>query len=182
MLTAVFLSSCSLLREEGDPEPTINEKQALKRVDSVLDDTFKVVRPRLRWRDEPAHRSERRNSLTNTADGEVRVGRERHVRTKISKAKLNELFAVVRKHWSEEGFEVKDLGTQKPSLSGTAPDGCIANFEVSGLGEVHIGVSVGALSDARSGDIRGDEGDKFPEAPNGGPDYTPDVLDPYWSM
>ncbi|MFI0712797.1 hypothetical protein ACH4SK_19555 [Streptomyces inhibens] len=180
VLSSTFLGSCSLLRGDN-PEPTVNVKQAIKRVDSVLDETLKAVHPRLKWRDDPAHLSERRNSFTNTADGEVRVGRERHVRTKISKAKLNELLTIVDKHWRKEGFKTKLLNPREPSISGTASDGCIVNFSVSGFGDVSIAASVGAVSDAPSGDIEGEEGDDFPKSPEGGPDYTPDVRDPYWS-
>ncbi|MFF4603710.1 hypothetical protein ACFY12_13360 [Streptomyces sp. NPDC001339] len=156
-------------------------EQAVKQVDSLLNETFKMVSPRLKWRDDPAHMSQRRNSFTNKSDGEVRVGRQRHVRTKISKAKLTKLLAVVENYWRGEGFKITMLDPREPSISGKRSDGCVVNLSVTGFGDVSIAASVGALSDGPSGDVEGEEGDKFPEAPGGGPDYTPDAPDPYWS-
>ncbi|MFI7090623.1 hypothetical protein [Streptomyces lydicus] len=179
VLASGCLSGCSVLRD--DPEPTINVEQAVKRVDTVLDGTFGAIHPRLKWREGPAHMSEQRNSFTNTADGEVSVDRDRYVRTKFSKAKLKELLTVVYKHWAKEGFKLRDSNPREPSMSATAADGRIVSLKVGGVGDVRIGASVGALSDGPSGDIYGEEGDKFPKAPNGGPDYSPDVRDPYWS-
>ncbi|MFI0215183.1 hypothetical protein [Streptomyces lydicus] len=180
VLTSAALGGCSLVGA-GDPEPTINVKQAVKRVDSVLDENFKVIHPRLKWRDDAAHMSERRSSITNQATGEVRVGRTRYVRTKVSKGKLTELLAVVRKHWAKEGFKVSEVDPRNSLMSGKSSNGCIVNFSVNGFGAVEISASFGALSAGRSGDIEGEEGDTFPKAPDGGPDYTPDVRDPYWS-
>ncbi|MFI0785620.1 hypothetical protein ACH4Q6_08505 [Streptomyces lydicus] len=174
-----FLSGCSVLRD--DPEPKVNVNQAVKQVDAILDKTFDAIHPRLKWREGPAHMSERRNSFTNTADGEVSVDRDRYVRTKFSKAKLKELLTVVYKHWAKEGFKLRDSNPRESSMSATASDGSIVSLEVSGFGGVRIGAGVGALSDGPSGDINGEEGDNFPKAPDGGPDYTPDVRDPYWS-
>lgn len=180
VLTSAALGGCSLL-PAGEPEPTINAQQAVKQVDSVLDENFKAIRPRLKWRDDAAHMSERRNSITNQATGEVRVGRTRYVRTKVSKGRLAELLSVVRTRWTKEGFKVNEVDRRDPSISGESPDGCIVNFSVDGFGAVEISASVGALSDDPSGDIEGEEGDTFPKAPDGGPDYTPDMRDPYWS-
>ncbi|GAB7032388.1 hypothetical protein JCM4914_38490 [Streptomyces platensis subsp. malvinus] len=180
VLVPSLLCGCSVLGE-SDPDPTLNVDQAVKRVDSVLDDTLHAVRPRMKWRDGPAHMSERRNSFTNMSNGEVSVYRDRYVRTKISKPKLKELLTVVYKHWAKVGFKLRDSNPREPSISATAADGRIVTLKVGGAGEVYIGASVGALSDGPSGDILGEEGDKFPEAPSGGPDYTPDVRDPYWS-
>ncbi|MFB7632122.1 hypothetical protein ACFC0M_14385 [Streptomyces sp. NPDC056149] len=174
------LIGCSALRG-GDPEPTISADQAIERVDSVLDDTFKAVHPQLKWRDGPAHLSEIKSSFTNTASGEVSVGRHRFVRTKISKAKLNKLIAAFDKQWRKAGFEIKSTNPREPSLSGKASDGCVVNFSVSGFGNVEISAGVAARSDGPRGGIEGEGGDTFPKAPDGGPDYTPDAQDPYWS-
>ncbi|MCZ0971299.1 hypothetical protein O1L55_06950 [Streptomyces albulus] len=180
MLATSCLGGCSAL--PGDTtEPTINANQAVKQVDSILDGTVEAVRPQLKWRDGPAHRSERRNSFTNKANGEVDVSRHRYVRTKISKAKLTKLATIVAKHWSEEGFKISFSKTREPSFSGHTEDDRFAKFSMSSFGDVEFYASVGALSSERSGDIEGEEGDQFPDAPNGGPDYTPDVRDPYWS-
>ncbi|MFE1769745.1 hypothetical protein [Streptomyces sp. NPDC059008] len=180
VLGSTLLGGCSIWGGD-DPEQTINVKQAVKQVDSILDGTFKAVHPRLQWRDEPAHMSERRNSFTNTANGEMSVGRERHVRTRISKAKLTELLTDVDKYWRREGFKITLLNPREPSIMGERSDGCTVNFSVTGFGDVAISAGAGAQADLVSGDIEGEEGDKFPKAPNGGPDYAPDLRDPYWS-
>ncbi|WP_189299310.1 hypothetical protein [Streptomyces albospinus] len=180
LLATICLGGCSTL--SGDtPEPTVNVNEAVKQVDSILDGTVNAVRPQLKWRDGPARISERRNSFTNKANGEADVSRYRYVRTKVSKAKLNGLLAAITKYWNKEGFKASTSNPREPSLSGKAEDGRFAKFSMSSFGDVEFYVSVGALSSERSGDIKGEEGDQFPEAPNGGPDYTPDVQDSYWS-
>ncbi|MFC9236060.1 hypothetical protein ACFTZK_06290 [Streptomyces decoyicus] len=179
-LASVCLGGCSFMRGD-DPEPTVKVNQAVKRVDSVLDDTVQAVLPRLTWRDGPVRTTERRNSFTNTANGELTVGRTRHVRTKVAKQKLAELLKVVDKHWRRAGFKIGQAHAEVPSLSGTAPDGCTVKFSVSGFGEVRFDAGVGAISPGDGFHLDGEEGDTFPKAPNGGPDYTPDVQDPYWS-
>ncbi|MGG7572767.1 hypothetical protein [Streptomyces sirii] len=179
MLVFGCLGGCSAFR--GDDHDRANVKQAVKRIDSVLDDTFKAIRPRIKWREGPAHISAHRNSFTNTANGEVGVGRKRYVRTKVSKLKLTELIKAVYKHWWAAGYEIGEMNTRRPTFSATAADGCVINFSVGGYGNISVSASVDVSSDAVSGDIWGEEGDKFPKAPNGGPDYAPDVRDPYWS-
>lgn len=180
MLVTSCLGGCSAL-PGGTAEPTINANQAVSQVDSTLDGTVNAVRPELKWRDGPAQISERRNSFTNKANGEVDVSRYRYVRTKVSKARLNELITNIAKYWSKEGFKISASNSREPSLSGKAKDGRFAKFSMSSFGDIEFYVSVGALSSERSGDIKGEEGDQFPQAPNGGPDYTPDVQDSYWS-
>ncbi|MFB6568385.1 hypothetical protein [Streptomyces noursei] len=180
ILASSSLSACSALRG-GEPEPTIGVPQAVKQVDSLLDDTFKAVRPKLKWREGPAHMSEVKNSITNTSTGEVRVGRHRYVRTKVSESKMTKLLTVVSEHWKKEGFEIRSSNSRVPSLSGKASDGRVIGLSVGGAGDVDISAGISALSDGPSGDIEGEEGDKFPKAPSEGPDYTPDVRDPYWS-
>ncbi len=155
--------------------------QAVKRIDLALEETFATVRPHLKWRDGPAKMNERRNSFTNTADGEVSVGRTRYVRTSLSKAKLAELAERVEKHWRAVGYKIGDVHSSEPAFSGTASDGCIIKFAVGGSGNVYFYAGVGAISPGYGGEVEGEEGDRFPKAPNGGPDYTPDVRDPYWS-
>ncbi|WP_274914695.1 hypothetical protein [Streptomyces sp. WZ-12] len=103
------------------------------------------------------------------------------MRTKISQKKLTELLATVTKHWRKEGFKIAASNPREPSISGKTADDRFAKFSVSSFGDVELYASVGALSSERSGDVKGEEGDHFPGAPNGGPDYTPDVRDPYWS-
>ncbi|MGW1377084.1 hypothetical protein ACWD6P_22850 [Streptomyces sp. NPDC002446] len=179
VLVSGCLGGCSVLR--SDPEPTMNVNQAVKRIDAVLDGTFKSIRPRIKWRDGPAEARVRKNSFTNTDNGEVSVGRTRYVRTKVSKAKLTELMETVRSEWTTSGYEIGEVHSQEPTFSGTAPDGCIIRFGVTGFGSVKFSVSVGAVSPGTGGPVKGEEGGKFPKAPNGGPDYTPDVRDPYWS-
>ncbi|MGW1377085.1 hypothetical protein ACWD6P_22855 [Streptomyces sp. NPDC002446] len=179
MLVSGCLGGCSVFR--GDDPERANVKQAVKQIDSVLDDTFKAIRPRIKWREGPAHVSERRNSFTNTANGEVGVSRKRYVRTKVSKAKLTELIKDIYAQWRAAGYEIGEMIPQGPSFSATAADGCVINFRVGGYGNISISASIDVPSDAVSGDIRGEEGDKFPKAPDGGPDYAPDVRDPYWS-
>ncbi|MFE4024382.1 hypothetical protein ACFXPZ_44630 [Streptomyces sp. NPDC059101] len=180
VLASGCLSGCSGLR--GDtPEPTINVKQAVKKIDSLLDGTFKAINPPLKWRDGPARMSEIKNSFTNTATGEVRVYRRRYVRTELSKARLTKLLTVIIEHWKKEGFNISSANSREPSISGKSSDGHAVGVSVGGFGDVEISAYIGALSDGLSGDIDGEEGDKFPKAPNGGPDYTPDLRDPYWS-
>ncbi|MER7991164.1 hypothetical protein ABTY53_37120 [Streptomyces noursei] len=125
--------------------------------------------------------SEVKNSFTNKSTGEVRVGRHRYVRTEISETKITKLLTIVSEHWKKEGFEISTSHSRVPSLSGKASDGRVVGFTVGGAGDVDISAGVGALSDEPSGDVEGEEGDKFPTAPSEGPDYTPDVRDPYWS-
>ncbi|MFF2812087.1 hypothetical protein ACFVT2_33910 [Streptomyces sp. NPDC058000] len=103
------------------------------------------------------------------------------MRTKVSKAKLNELLTDITKYWSKEGFKISTSNPREPSFSGKTEDGRFAKFSMSSFGDVEFYVSAGALSSERSGDIKGKEGDQFPKAPNGGPDYTPDLQDSYWS-
>ncbi|MCZ1018357.1 hypothetical protein [Streptomyces noursei] len=179
-LASTCLAGCSAL-PGGDPDPTLNPNQAVKRVDAVLDDTFKTVRPELKWRDGPIRTTEGRNSFTNTSNGELTVGRTRYVRTKVSKEKLSELIKAVDTHWRREGFKVGELNPERPSLSATAPDGCTIKLSVGGVNNVYFDAGVGAISPGRGFQVKGEEGDKFPKAPNGGPDYTPDVRDRYWS-
>ncbi|MFJ5677606.1 hypothetical protein [Streptomyces sp. NPDC093097] len=180
LISTGFIGGCSVL-PGGSPDPTINVDQAVKQVDSILDDTVETVHPQLKWRDGPARRSERRNPFTNKANGEVNVGRYRYARTKVSKTKLPELLATITKHWSMEGFKTIASNPREPSLSGNTKDGRFVKFSVSSFGDVELYASVGALSSESSGDIKGEEGDQFPQAPNGGPDYTPDMRDSYWS-
>ncbi|WP_159048588.1 hypothetical protein [Streptomyces sp. NRRL F-4489] len=173
-------TGCSIIRGD-EPEPILGVEQAVRRVDSTLDDTFEAVHPRLQWRQGPAHLTERKNSLTNKSTGEVGVSRQRYVRTKVSTAKLVKLIETVRHHWIKEGFEVHVVDPRTPTLSGKAPDGRGVNITVSAFGDVEISAGIGARSDQRSGDIPGEGGDAFPKARDGGPDYTPDRRDPYWS-
>ncbi|WP_405743256.1 hypothetical protein OG422_14735 [Streptomyces sp. NBC_01525] len=174
------LSGCSLIPGSGDAAyPTVDK--ALRRVDSVLDDTLTGIRPRVRWRDGPAHMSERRNSFTNDANGEMDVSRQRHLRTQVSQGKKKELLKIVSRRWEEKGFEAKEQNNGRPSLLSEASDGCIAKIDVGGSGDVYISVGVSAVSSGPSGDIAGEEGDSFPKAPSGASDYTPDLRDPYWS-
>ncbi|MEU9122511.1 hypothetical protein AB0C96_22060 [Streptomyces sp. NPDC048506] len=173
-------SGCSILSAD-DPEPKMHVNEAVKRVDAVLDDTFDAIRPKLKWRDGPAKISEGRNSFTNTANGEVTVGRTRYVRTKVSKAKLTELVKAVAGHWRGAGFKVGEMRPAGPSFSATAPDGCTIDFSVGGYDNISLSAGVGAISPGYGDEIEGEEGDKFPKAPNGGPDYAADVRDPYWS-
>lgn len=158
----------------------MNANQAVKRIGSALDATFKAIKPRLKWRDGPVRTSEHRNSFTNTANGEWTVGRSRYVRTKVSKGKVNELLAVVDKGWRKAGYEIGDLIPQEPSISATAPDGCMVTFHVND-GEVYFDAAVDAVSPGDVLEIKGEDGDKFPRAPDGGPDHSPDLRDPYWS-
>ncbi|MFF9482839.1 hypothetical protein [Streptomyces sp. NPDC014733] len=176
---AVF-SGCSLFPGSGNASyPTVGK--ALQRVDSVLNDTLSGVRPRLRWRDGPAHMSERRNSFTNEVNDAMDVSRQRHLRTQISQGKKKELLKVVSRRWEEKGFEVKEQDDGRPSLLSEASDGCIVKIDVGGSGDVYISAGVSAVSSGPSGDIAGEEGDSFPESPSGAADYTPDLRDPYWS-
>ncbi|MFH9246038.1 hypothetical protein [Streptomyces lydicus] len=179
MIVSGCLGGCSVLWD--GPEPASNVKQAVKRVDSALDDTFKAIHPRLKWREGPAESSENRNSFTNTANGEVSVGRSRYVRTKVSKVKLTELMKAVYGHWRAAGYKMGEVHAVGPSFSGTASDGCVLRFSMGGYGNISVSAGMDAVSSAVGGPIEGEEGDKFPEAPNGGPDYAPDVRDPYWS-
>lgn len=180
VLASACLDGCSFIQED-DPEPTMKVGEAVQRVDSVLDDTVKAVRPRLEWRDGPVRTTERRNSFTNTANGELTVGRTRHLRTKVSKRRLAELLNMVDKRWTSAGFKMGQVHAEVPSLSGTASDGCTVKFSMSGFGEVRFDAGVGAVSPGEGFHLDGEEGDIFPKAPDGGPDYTPDVQDPYWS-
>ncbi|MEU6326253.1 hypothetical protein ABZ851_03015 [Streptomyces sp. NPDC047049] len=180
VLASACLDGCSFSREE-DPEPTMKVSEAVKRVDSVLGDAVKAVHPRLKWRDGPIRTTERRNSFTNTANGELTVGRTRHLRTKVSKRKLAELLTVVDKRWRAAGFKMGQMHAEVPSLSGTASDGCTVKVSMSGFGEVRFDAGVGAVSPGEGFHLDGEEGDTFPKAPDGGPDYTPDVQDSYWS-
>lgn len=166
----------------SDPDPTLQVGPAVKRVDAMLDETLMSVRPRLKWRDGPASISERRNSFTNAADGEVTVDRARYVRTKLSKRKIAELAKFVEKHWRGEGYGIGDVNRREPSLSGTAPDGCWIKFSVADGGIVRFDADISAISPGYSGEIKGQRGDKFPDGPKGlGPDRSPDLRDPYWS-
>lgn len=103
------------------------------------------------------------------------------MRTKVSKVKLTELMKAVYGHWRAAGYKMSEVHAVGPSFSGTASDGCVLSFDMGGYGNISISAGVDALSSALSGPIKGEEGDKFPKAPNGGPDYAPDVRDPYWS-
>ncbi|MGW9046190.1 hypothetical protein ACWGQL_27030 [Streptomyces lydicus] len=154
--------------------------QAVKRIDSALDGTFAAIHPQLKWRDGPVRTSKGGNSFTNTENGELTVGRSRYVRTEVSKAKLKKLVAVVVRYWRKAGYKIGDPIPEEPSFSGTASDGCAITFHVND-GDVYFDAAVSAISPGEGFEIDGQEGDKFPKAPNGGPDRTPDVRDPYWS-
>ncbi|MFH8678990.1 hypothetical protein [Streptomyces lydicus] len=103
------------------------------------------------------------------------------MRTKVSKGKMAKLLSVVDRTWRAAGFKIVQARPKLPSLSAAAPDGCIVKFSVGGFGQVRFDAGVGAISPGRGFHVEGEEGDTFPKAPNGGPDYTPDVQDRYWS-
>ncbi|AIA07721.1 hypothetical protein DC74_7297 [Streptomyces noursei] len=50
ILASSGLSACSVLHD-GEPKANIGVPQAAKQVDSILDNTFKAVRPELKWRE-----------------------------------------------------------------------------------------------------------------------------------
>ncbi|MFJ8675438.1 hypothetical protein [Streptomyces sp. NPDC093589] len=180
LLVSGLMSGCSA--PWSSPEPTMQVGQAVKRVDAVLDETFRAVQPRLKWREGPAAMSEQRNSVSNTANGVVTVGRTRYVRTEVSKDKLARLAKAVEKHWKGEGYEIGDMNPKGPSFSGTASDGCRITFSVGGSGIVYFDAGISAVSPGHGGEIKGEEGDEFAQDPQGGgPDHRPDVRDPYWS-
>ncbi|TSB19492.1 hypothetical protein [Streptomyces benahoarensis] len=171
------VSGCSIV--PGAPDLTVT--QAVRKIDSSLNGVFGAIHPRVKWREGPGGMDVHDNSFTNKPNGVVSVHRERYLRTKVSGRKLDKITEVVRDYLKKSGFELEEKFIRPHFVSAKSPDGLEVGFLVEGSGGISIGASVDAKSPGHGGDIEGEEGDKFPTAPDGGPDHAPDLYDPYWS-
>jgi hypothetical protein len=158
----------------------MDAQNASRRIDALLNKTLTAVHPRLKWRDGPAEITQHMDSL-NEPTGAVTVSRARYVRNKVSKEKLQKLFAAVETSWKNAGYGIENVNRREPSCTGRTPDDLRISFSVGGNGNVYFGASADAKDPQISGDVLpGEEGDEFPEGQSG-PEIAPDVDDPYWS-
>ncbi|MGW1835918.1 hypothetical protein [Streptomyces sp. NPDC002067] len=177
LVTSSGVGGCSLL--SNDPDLTVT--QALQKIDSRLDGVFGAIHPHVEWREGPGEMDMHSNSFTNRPNGVVAVHRARYLRTKMSERKLDKLTDMVRTYLKKSGFEIDGEFPRSHFVSAKSADGLEVGLSVEGSGGIAIGGSVEAKSPGHGGDVEGEEGDKFPTAPDGGPDHAPDLRDPYWS-
>ncbi|MBO1415161.1 hypothetical protein [Streptomyces sp. FH025] len=157
-------------------------EQAMRALDTLLDDSLSQVQPRLQYWDAWPSSTEQGGGIDDHSLGYAVAARDRHITTKVAPAKYATLLGMVEQGWKAKGYTVATpAGSILPSLAARSPDGYSVTITIYTYGNINISASGGRIPVIRDHDPFGTP-TPVPVTTNGDPDILPKHDDPFWSV
>lgn len=169
LLACVTVAGCSAPEgSRADGERVLNMQEAAERADSILEGTFRAIRPTVRW------------THGETTAGSCDLSRRRAVMTIISEQRRGGFLGVVERSWRKSGYEITSVNSSQrlPAIYAKSPDGFGIRLSIGGGGQAFFEVATPCVEKSAVAD---------PTAATDGPNYAggpiprPDVHDDFWS-
>ncbi|MCI3226799.1 hypothetical protein OG705_15990 [Streptomyces sp. NBC_00838] len=146
----------------------MNMQEAAERADSILEGTFRAIRPGVRW------------THGETTVGSCDLSRRRAVMTIISEERRGGFLGVVERSWRKSGYEITSVNNSQrfPAIYAKSPDGFGIRLSIGGEGQPFFEVATPCVEKSEVA---------APTAKTDGPNYAggpiprPDIHDDFWS-
>lgn len=143
LLTAA--TGCGSSPHSHSPErkqPAMNMQQGADRADAILARTLAAIKPELRWLHGPSTDASCGDD-PNAPEGTGTVDRRIQIQTIVSETRRGSLLGIVERDWRAQGYEIKNVNSNKrfPSIVASTPDSFSVEVSVGGEGQFFFGVT-----------------------------------------
>ncbi|WTK95770.1 hypothetical protein OG700_21215 [Streptomyces sp. NBC_01508] len=146
----------------------MNMQEAAERADSILDGTFRAIRPGVKW------------THGETTVGSCDLSRRRAVMTIVSERQRGGFLGVVERYWRKSGYEITSVNSSQrfPAIYAKSLDGFGIRLSIGGEGQAFFEVATPCVEKSAVADPTAEtDGHNYA----GGPIPRPDIRDDFWS-
>ncbi|MFD0399463.1 hypothetical protein ACFVHI_15480 [Kitasatospora sp. NPDC127121] len=167
--------------EHPAPQSLTTPEQAVQKLDALLDEALSGIQPPLRHWDGWPRSTEQSGGIDDHSKGYAIATRDRHIMTKVSKAKYTALMDMAERDWKAKGYKITSVNPNQPALFAAAPDGSSVAMLFGAAGNITLQASGGGhIPVIRDRDPFGTP-TPDPVTANGNLDVIPTDDDPFWS-
>ncbi|MFF1788986.1 hypothetical protein ACFVX9_21330 [Kitasatospora sp. NPDC058243] len=167
--------------EHPAPESLTTPEQAVQKLDALLDEALSGIQPPLRHWDGWPRSTEQSGGIDDHSKGYATATRDRHITTKVSKAKYTALMDMAERDWKAKGYKITSVNPNQPALFAATGDGSSVAMLFGAAGNITLQASGGGrIPVIRDRDPFGTP-TPDPVTANGNLDVIPTDDDPFWS-